>query len=154
MMDFRTSSTDWRARALPIAAGAVLLVSLGTLGWSLFGNDLSQPKPVENMPYKCLQCQHEFTVTKDYFRRLAQSGDSEENPALSQYIDCPACKARHSAGMMIRCPACGKFYVPWTVSAAFDAQMGRPPRTDTKDVCPYCKTDRNQWYRDHPAGKP
>lgn len=52
---------------------------------------------------------------------------------------------KNTCVMMLKCPACGKFFVPKYATATDpNAAMNGGPL-----VCTECNTDINQWYRDH-----
>ncbi len=77
------------------------------------------PGSPDRFGFKCRQCGQEWTVSREEFfgRNLAP-------PMSEPTAACPACKAR-KAVVMMRCPACEKFFLP---------EDQRPAL-----VCPHCK---------------
>ncbi len=52
---------------------------------------------------------------------------------------------KNTCVMMMKCPACGKYFVPkYATESDPNAMMAGGPL-----ICTECKTDINQWYRDH-----
>lgn len=57
--------------------------------------------------------------------------------------------------MMTKCPACEKWFVPEYLKTALENRKNKnkgemmPLPMDGNLICPHCKTDIIQWYRDH-----
>ena len=101
--------------------------------------------------YKCSECKKDF----EFDPRTAR-GDERDmmDPGMGMgmgNVDCPKCGAKKSGQMMIRCPNtdCGKYYVSAQVTHEQKMMRGEAKRGEAppKDICPYCKTDRMEWYR-------
>ena len=100
--------------------------------------------------YKCLKCGYEFEV------------DPKNSPAMKMLdtpgkgtprIDCPKCGAKESCLPMVRCPdpKCGKYFVSPRLDYNDRAMRGQvgPNEEAPKEICPYCQTDRLQWWKEH-----
>ena len=106
-------------------AGSLAVVIIGALGLTVYFTFFKSSAPAgANVAamYKCTKCGAEFEVDDATRNRLQESA----NPRA----DCPKCGAAKSALPMVKCFACGKYYV-------------RPSllKRGAKDVCPYCGKD-------------
>jgi hypothetical protein len=98
--------------------------------------------------YKCEKCGNEFTIDVDKLPVVHNMGD--ERSVMKQ--DCPKCKAQKSCWREMECPNCHKYFVGESEKAHYDS-LARGRGGDmghAKDICPFCKTDVNEWYRAHP----
>ncbi|MDY6914558.1 MAG: hypothetical protein SVT52_08905 [Planctomycetota bacterium] len=130
---------------LLIAALSVIIVaSLGlTIYFSLFSGRPTH-RAAEQW-FKCQKCGKEFSIKPEDIP-LDTMGIMMVGPGALR-LDCPACGAKKSAYQMVRCPNpdCQKYYVPESSKDPEAMLQGK----EFKDICPYCKTDRIQWYREH-----
>ena len=132
-LDVQVGPVHWLAAGL-----AMVVVVTVCLIVSLAGSD-DPAAAAEGMPFECTKCGHAFTVpTKEL--TLAQLNT---NPA-SLRIDCPECGAKSAALPAVKCPQCGKPFLPASHKDPAAKRAGQ-----ARDVCPHCKTDRAQWFRDH-----
>ena len=69
------------------------------------------------------------------------------NP-VSLRVDCPFCGAKRAAVLTVQCPKCHKWFIPGAYLDPAGKRAGR-----VKDVCPYCHTDRDQWFEDYYSRK-
>jgi len=98
--------------------------------------------------FKCEKCGHEFTKKP--------SDRPEPTPEMFgpsfSVTDCPKCGGEKCAYLMIKCPNCGKYYVSESHKAmvkALESPDFRKAHTPAvRDVCPYCKVDRIDFYRE------
>jgi hypothetical protein len=121
--------------ALIVTVAGVLGLSVYTLvlGGGPGGSDS------DGMHFRCESCKAEFVrPTEDLTLR--------EKNTLPAYlrIDCPQCEAKRCCIPMVKCPKCGKYFVP----ESYRNPAGKRAGT-VKDVCPYCQTDRDEWYRQY-----
>ena len=105
----------------------------------------AKPSPFElgedGVRYRCGSCGHEFVVSVETLRQQSREmGPAGPGTRGFAVLDCPDCGAKKGARRMVKCPACGKHYVP-------------PDPGAGKDICPHCKTDRIQWYQDRDEGR-
>lgn len=139
-----------------VGLSAVILLSAATTAWVFFrGGDKSDGSPergkthfARGVPFKCSACGHEFVMTDADFQNYQRDIDRSAGP-LSRLPHCPECGARHAAVMMQKCPKCGKNYVPYGVEAGIKMAQGQPPPEGAKHICPHCKTDVNEYRRQH-----
>ena len=134
-----------------VLIAVLAVVIIGSLVVTIMYNrssDEDEDRSAINVMAKCLdpQCAAEFEIPTTM---------KEEDPQDDRYASriprftCPACKKKHSALIMTRCPNpdCRKFYLSQQAiqdhENDLELQAGREPRvTDMPPiVCPYCKTD-------------
>ncbi|HOF18335.1 MAG TPA: hypothetical protein PK082_05445 [Phycisphaerae bacterium] len=109
-------------------------------GFRLAGLKAAEVELTGNGPFfQCEKCQKVFAPDRKMMESAPMGPDQLE-------FDCPHCNAKKSGLPMVKCPACGKWYVP---PGAREMMRGEPPPADARDVCPHCNTDRIQWYREH-----
>jgi len=131
-----------------VFAGALAVIIVGALALTIYfvfvGDDTGGPG--EDSHWKCLNpdCQYEFTMTP---KQMSELPNRATGPTIR--VDCPKCGTKDRAYLMIKCPKCGKYYVPDSHKYFEAAMQGQQIR----NVCPYCKTDYAQWYRDNRGKK-
>lgn len=87
----------------------------------------------------CLEAKKEFDIT------LTPEDVSGFNPTEGAHIMSPYTKKRTGVPMTL-CPKCKKWFVPDYYK---NQKKGEMQPQDVKLICPHCKTDLIQWYRDH-----
>ena len=103
--------------------------------------------------YFCKKCNQEFELKPDAMPPEMEYGGGPEMENWKP--DCPTCNDKKQVVPMVKCPQCKKYYV--SPRQEYDEKMSRgqdmtgvePP----KDICPHCKTDRMQWYRNRRTRK-
>ena len=128
---------------------ALIVVIAGGIGLSVWfmldDSPKAAPKGRRIPEYVCDQCGKHFTLAREQFaEQIPDERITRTDPAAVGRPHCPLCQARHSGLTTVRCPKCGKAYAPPGQGSPGPARADEP-----KDICPYCKTDRSQWYRDH-----
>ena len=121
-----------------VFGGGLVLIIVGslvlTVHYGLRGDRASSARSGQQIHFKCDECGHEFAVD---IREVGGPGTYE-----GARMDCPACGAKAAGLSMLKCPNCGKYYVPDThrdpTAIVADSQV--------RDVCPHCGTDRFEWY--------
>ena len=136
-----------------ILAGSLALIIVGSITvavWTSLGGGSRGNAAAGQMMYKCDKCGEEYALDP------AELGDPEQMEMYGDMgmlpRDCPKCGAEKSAYLMVKCPECGKYYVPDSHRHMAEAMMNPnapPPPEHTRDICPHCNTDRIQWYREH-----
>lgn len=113
----------------------------------------------------CLETNKEFVINprivggrEDIDGKMADRGKLRDRKDIdgdlpSPLIMSPFTKKR-TAVMMTQCPNCKKYFVPEYLKTMLENRKNKksemmPPSMDIKLICPYCKTDILQWYRDH-----
>jgi len=122
-----------------VIAGAIAL----TAYLLLTGGEGSYAVHTEGMHFVCSKCGHEFVKE---FSEL--DGRQQNTPVASLRVDCPACGAKGSGIAAVACPNCGAYYVPASHSDPAAKAAGR-----ARDICPKCKTDRDEWFRKRYRGE-
>ena len=100
------------------------------------------------MHYKCEQCGHEFTVEVPDAPVARAPGDA----AGLFKRDCtnPHCGAKNSCWPTVECPDCHKWFIGQTTEAQLlSLRTGQRMDPNVHDVCPYCKTDAQEWHKQH-----
>lgn len=125
-----------------VFAGALALVIIGSLVltfMNLFGGPGTNVD-VEPLRFKCLQCDHEFTVAPE---DLPQPDDPEMASMMygpmGMRIPCPKEECGGMAVQMQKCLKCGEWFVS-DVARNPERWMNSPHPPQI--VCPYCKTDQ------------
>ncbi|MBN2243036.1 MAG: hypothetical protein JW793_10130 [Acidobacteria bacterium] len=90
----------------------------------------------------CLETKKEFVIKPEDMRNN-MGGNIDINDF---HIYSPFTKKR-TAVPMTRCPNCEKYFVPEYLLKMDKGEKVEPKATDL--ICPHCKTDVIQWYRDH-----
>jgi len=124
----------------------VLLIA-GSVAWFVhfMTRDSSQgpAAPPSDPLYACYKCGKTFTLTPDaYVEQVIDPVIARKDPTAARRPHCPLCHAHHAGFMMVSCLTCGKSYLPPT-----RMPRGSAVAAKAKDVCPYCKTDRAEDYR-------
>jgi len=135
----RRRSAGFGSQAI-LVAGLILITCAG-IGFALrtyLTGPAVQGSTAEGIHFRCDKCGDEFIVA---FREMDLQ--KQNTPTARLRLDCPACGAEGSSLPEVKCPACGKYFVPISYSDPAAKRAGR-----AKDVCPHCKTDRDQWYRE------
>lgn len=123
-----------------VFAGALGVIILGalalTLYFAFFGNEQNRTLGDGLAHLECLNpaCKNQFTMPQQDVAPLEMPG---------QRILCPKCQKK-SAVSQSMCPSCKKWYLD--PRAVYDMSPSGPPE-GLKAVCPYCKTDMDEFYR-------
>ena len=126
--------------------GLVIIIAIYMVVKQFFGGDIGDVP--DKLVFKCEKCQAEFT------KKLSELPQAR-NPAEqvnSMLLDCPSCKAQKSCWQTMKCPNCKKNFIADSMRASYARLRsgGRGgPAQDPPDVCPYCKTNVNDWYAKH-----
>jgi acetone carboxylase gamma subunit len=112
---------------------------------------VAQPHPnKDSFVFKCEKCGHEFSVKVSDIPQVKAPADQIN--ALTP--DCPECGAKKSCFREMECPNCHKMFIGAGEKEMVEAfRKGRPPRLHVHDICPYCATDVQDWWKNHPRGK-
>jgi len=137
-----------------VAVGVLSLVILLAVFMAvrgLWGGGL-ESGPSE-LTFKCEKCNKEFPKkTSDLVAMQSADPIGDERNLIK--IDCPLCGAKKSSWQERECPSCHKLFIPQSEEARYRAlTRGMRGAPDVPDVCTFCKTDLNKWYREH-APKP
>ena len=132
-----------------LLAGTLAVIIVGSLGftiWKFFGGKTGSNTPTE-MHFQCLKCKAEFELKPE---EIPQPSEQAMYGPESMFIDCPKCGAKQSCLPMVQCPNpdCKKWYLP-EATKFYAMNPAAAPTEELKDVCPFCNTDRIQWYREH-----
>ena len=147
--------------------GLIIVLSLGFTLYGVFFSGSSSPAGGPNEThFKCQACSNEFILSSKDMEKVMPTALMPEMGLLQ--VDCPKCGKKESSLMMTKCPSCSKYYLSQMMVAnakAFEEAKaaaraeGKDPSTvmpilpsadqQPKDVCPYCQTDRVQWYIDY-----
>lgn len=131
---------------LAVALGLIIITALVGSIWYSFGSRSGADLSKDLLHYKCTQCGYELTITRsDLFRPPGMAGPDDITIGPYGRPNCPQCKARDSCLPMVKCPKCGKYYIPDTIRYPEAVRRG----VDVRDICPYCKTDRAKWEAEH-----
>ncbi|KPK79796.1 MAG: hypothetical protein AMJ81_12755 [Phycisphaerae bacterium SM23_33] len=128
---------------------ALVLIIAGSVAvgvYSCLHPEQGASVPPNEFHYKCGLCGHELVKTPQELVAEAAGGEvvDEEDPRFM--IGCPACKGKRCCGQMVKCPECGKHFVPFEfVKSSAEPRAVALGRAN--NVCPRCKTDRVEWYR-------
>jgi hypothetical protein len=131
--------------------GGALVVIIGLSLASVFLSTMKSNSPTgpSELHAFCLETQQEFVLDPKEMR----SEEMMPMDPMDGLVYSPFTKER-TAVMMTQCPNCKKWFVPDYLKDALEQRgtspmMMLPPDMDSALVCPYCKTDIIQWYRDH-----
>ena len=135
MSQSRSSAEGARSPREYVLGGLLLAVTVGVLGGTVYFIAF-RPDPAAHaldrpLRYKCRQCGHEFEVRPTVV--ASGSAAQEDKPAFGPPdIKCPACGAEASAGLMVRCDKCGRYFLPppWRPDRS---GQGMPDQR-----CPHC----------------
>ncbi len=147
-----------------ILGGALVVIialSLVSVFWSSFRG------PNNNVPPElhayCLETDQEFVV--DPSKMGPEGGPNPgmmmPNPGMGGMggLILSPFTNKYTAVMMTHCPSCDKWFVPEYLKDALERKdqspmMMMPPAEMQKSmICPLCKTDIVQWYKDHRSKK-
>ena len=134
-------SDSVKAKCLLIALVVVIVGGVGLTVRAMM-DDPSKAKPAGDDPpgYLCDQCDKHFTLTREqYAQQIPDAKITETDPMAARRPHCPLCQAKHSGWTMVRCPKCGKTYVPPGQGQPGPVRAGEP-----EDVCHHDKTDRGE----------
>ena len=83
--------------------------------------------------FQCQQadCLHEFDRAVE-----GLAGDASPAEQAKVRLDCPKCGVGESSRIVRRCPACRGWY---------------PPAEDGPSICSNCKTNIDEWKKEHPG---
>jgi DNA-directed RNA polymerase subunit RPC12/RpoP len=117
----------------PLVAGGLLVIIALAVGVSLYLYFFSgESSPLTHYDpdthFECTKCQAKFQLNP---REFAAAPGEPSADGLTR-IDCPKCKAKNGAVVLLRCPKCGTYFLP---------ARARPAATATtapKDDCPKC----------------
>jgi len=135
-------ATDEKARRILLIA-ALCVVTGGATAVGIYfaaSGPTGQAGADRRLHFQCERCGYQFVKELSEQELVSTAVD----PAALR-IDCPKCRAKGSCILMVRCPQCGKYFVPDSHRYGFAERRRRRVR----DVCPYCKTDRAEWFRKH-----
>lgn len=125
----------------------LVLLAAGSAGWFVHfitrdSSDGSAAAPGDP-GYVCYKCGKTFTLAPDaYAEQVIDPVIARKDPTAARRPHCPLCHAKHAGFMMVSCLTCGKSYLPPT-----KMPRGSAVAAEAKDVCPHCKTDRGEDYR-------
>lgn len=130
-----------------ILAGTLILIiviSLLTVVLNLTGS--SKNPGMTELHLYCLETGKEFVVDPRETYKEGMMDPGMMGP-MSRYMS-PYTNER-TAVPMTRCPACEKWFVPeyYLQEDVTEEYPMMPP--GEKLICPHCKTDIMQWYREH-----
>jgi len=139
---------------LLIAALAVIIIGslVVTILYGLMG-DAPKTRADQSIMFKCLECGAEF----EYDPAKQPKFKPEDVPPMhSARVACQVCKKPFAALPMTKCPACGKYYLAAATLYEYEMELLELQGKDSSilgecppTVCPHCKTDFHQWYRQH-----
>jgi hypothetical protein len=97
----------------------------------------------KGLQVKCVECGKAWEITR---RELPDYQGRERRDEQGHQIggDCPHCKKKGCAFVMIRCPNCKKYYLSKRVTDPEGFTKG-----EVKDTCPHCGTNLIEWYKKH-----
>lgn len=130
--------------------GALAVVIIGSLVLTFyFGmGGRKSARGRAKLMFQCSECDAVFELDP---KTISRKDMGPEMGAMGMGImrpDCPKCGAKKSGQPMVQCPKCKKYYVsPRLNWNEITARGGRPEGDPPKDICPYCGTDRVEWYR-------
>ncbi len=102
----------------------------------------SSKSPLPVSPHvKCSKCGQEWVIERKEIGQFLK--EAPGRPGRLMGVDCPRCLAKGTVHIMIKCPKCGKYYLPIRVTKPGEYATGK-----AKDVCPHCGTDYVQWHID------
>jgi len=135
-----------------LLVGVLALIIVGSLAgvlWQIFGGGTSAPSGPPVLRFKCSKCGHEWE--KDMSQMEPDNPEFMMGPGgYMAAQDCPACKEKATGDQMVQCPNpdCKKWYVSEQMKFERRMMMGQatPEEQPPKDICPYCGTDRVDWY--------
>lgn len=127
-----------------IILGLLIAGSVGWFVYYLMRDSSESPAGARSDPgYVCYKCGKPFTLTRDaYGEQTIDPVIAEKDRTAARRPHCPLCHARHAGFMLVSCLTCGKSYLPPT-----KMPRGSAVTAEAQDVCPYCKTDRSEDYR-------
>ena len=136
-----------------LLVGALIVVIGGSLALTLF-SAWGTPGTGKFEPpwYKCNKCGHEFQVEMTEGGPGAMPGGPGDPTMMYKAPDCPSCKAEGTGELMVACPKCEKRYVSEINRHSMQFRGGIPPAPQDpakmpKDICPFCQTDRMEWFK-------
>jgi len=135
-------AVDEKVRRILLIGGLCALTA-GAVAISIYfaaSDSTGQASADRRLHFQCERCGHQF-VKELSEQELASTA---VDPRVFR-IDCPKCGAKGSCILMVRCPQCGKYFLPDSHRYGLSERQRRRPR----DICPYCKTDRAEWFRNH-----
>ena len=130
------------SRGMLILAAVLGLVAVAAvMAYVFWAGDAARVRQTDGVHFKCMACKREFVKRA----REMTLAELNANPANLR-VDCPYCGAKRAAVPMVRCPnpKCRKWFVPASYLDPAGKRAGR-----VKDICPYCQTDRDQWFREY-----
>ncbi len=126
----------------------VLVLIIGTAlaltFWNMFDGGSSTPAGPSELHFQCLdeECGHEWVIKVEDLRN--DSRPELEDPMFMRR-KCPKC-GQMTGCLQMQCPNpdCKKWFV-----AESSRDPERAMQENIKDICPYCGTDIQQWWREH-----
>ena len=148
---------------LVVSLGIVILGSIVFFIVSLTGGGGTGVSGAKDMHFECTAeigetakvCGHQFIKSFEELNKERPQVMAEEMEGGTIRLDCPKCGAKRSALPMVACPKCKKHFLLASTKMLADMQDNigeagdqRPDLSTAEDVCPHCKQNRIEWYRE------
>jgi hypothetical protein len=145
-LDFAFFKGGGRMEYLVAAVLGIVIIGAAYLTIrQFFGDDT--PSVSDKLNYKCEKCGFEFTKKLSEMPMVRNPGDQ----ISAMKLDCPSCKAKGTCLREMECPNCHKLFIGASEKAMIARfQSGRGSGPEPHDVCPFCKTDVQEWWKQHP----
>ena len=143
------------SRALEyVMIGVLSAIIVGSIGFFVYtlvvGERPARGQRLTEMHFECTKCQHQFTKRPDELSQGGPEGMGFEEMGMAQ-LDCPKCGEKKSCLPMVKCPKCGEYYLGESTkqqAALLKAPVPSKRPEPLRDICPHCKQDRMEWYRE------
>ncbi len=136
----------WRERLIIVALILIIVGSVAMSFYGILGSGTGDSERREDMHFQCGKCGKPFTRTYAEVAAEAARAETDDDEDPRQMIDCTLCKAKNCAGTMVKCPECGKHFLPF-VFAPSPTDSEEVVLGEANNICPHCKTDRLEWFR-------
>ena len=133
--------------------GGLIIVIVGAISLAIFGGGKDDGDEYEPM-WQCQAegCKHEFKPPPVKTPPVRGRPDVLMDDMRIVILDCPKCRAKQSSLPTDKCVKCEKSYVSGPTSELAAKQQAAPGamltgRVKSRNICPHCDTDQNQWRR-------
>lgn len=124
----------------------IIIISLSTVIMNLTGS--SRTHEIKEMHFYCLETDKEFVVKPEDLYKNENMMEPEMMGPMGMYMMSPYTNERTAVPMTL-CPNCKKYFVPeYYLQEHYDDEAYYMMDQGNL-ICPHCKTDIIQWYRDH-----
>lgn len=133
-----------------VLAGTLILIIIISLSTVIMNLVDSNPHPkITEMHFYCLETGKEFVVKPEDLYKNEEYLEGDIGGPMGMYVMSPYTNERTAVPMTL-CPNCKKYFVPeYYLQEHYDDEAYYMMENQGDLICPHCKTDIIQWYRNH-----